>query len=264
MGLKITPGTVISPVGRKLFVLKSISQIYGMEGMYLRSKKIVVFFLFSVLFLGAPSFGEASAPAGRIEDSIRILREMARQKDAETMGELLEQAKGVAVFPSVIKAGLVFGGQYGEGLVLRRDPATKKWYGPSFATIAGASWGLQIGAQSIALVLVITNDRGLDGFKGNNVKLGGDLAVAAGPVGRRGELGTDYRLRASMYSYSMTKGLFAGLSLEGAAITVDRNANQVYWGTPVTAAQALNKSASGPRVKPLLAEIERIIRTAKK
>lgn len=264
MRLKITPGTEISPVGRKHFVLKSISQIYGMEGMDLRSKKIVVFFLFSFLFLGPPSFGEASAPAGRIEDSIRILREMARQKDAETMGELLEQAKGVAVFPSVIKAGLVFGGQYGEGLVLRRDPATKKWYGPSFATIAGASWGLQIGAQSIALVLVITNDRGLDGFKGNNVKLGGDLAVAAGPVGRRGELGTDYRLRASMYSYSMTKGLFAGLSLEGAAITVDRNANQVYWGTAVTAAQALNKSASGPRVKPLLAEIERIIRTAKK
>jgi len=159
-----------------------------MEGIDVRRKGIVALFLCSVLFLWAPSLSEASTPAGRIEDSIRILKEMAQQKDAETMGELLEQAKGVAVFPSVIKAGLVFGGQYGEGLVLRRDPATKKWYGPSFATVAGASWGLQIGAQSIALVLVITNDRGLDGFKGNNVKLGGDLAVAAGPVGRRGEL----------------------------------------------------------------------------
>jgi lipid-binding SYLF domain-containing protein len=235
-----------------------------MEGIDVRRKGIVALFLCSVLFLWAPSLSEASTPAGRIEDSIRILKEMAQQKDAETMGELLEQAKGVAVFPSVIKAGLVFGGQYGEGLVLRRDPATKKWYGPSFATVAGASWGLQIGAQSIALVLVITNDRGLDGFKGNNVKLGGDLAVAAGPVGRRGELGTDYKLRASIYSYSMTKGLFAGISLEGAAITVDRNANQVYWDSPVSAAQALNKSASGPRIKPLVAEIERIIRTAKK
>jgi len=257
-------GTAISPVGTSLFVLKSFSQISGMEGIDVRRKGIVALFLCSVLFLWVPSLSEASTPAGRIEDSIRILKEMAQQKDAETMGELLEQAKGVAVFPSVIKAGLVFGGQYGEGLVLRRDPATKKWYGPSFATVAGASWGLQIGAQSIALVLVITNDRGLDGFKGNNVKLGGDLAVAAGPVGRRGELGTDYKLRASIYSYSMTKGLFAGISLEGAAITVDRNANQVYWDSPVSAAQALNKSASGPRIKPLVAEIERIIRTAKK
>jgi lipid-binding SYLF domain-containing protein len=185
-----------------------------MEGIDVQSKLIMALFMCSFLFLRAPSLGEASTPAGRI------------------------------------KAGLVFGGQYGEGLVLRRDPATKKWYGPSFATVAGASWGLQIGAQSIALVLVITNDRGLDGFKGNNGKRGGARAVAAGPVGRRGELGTDYRLRASIYSYSMTKGLFAGLSLEGAAITVDRNANQVYWGSPVTAAQALNKNASGPRSNP--------------
>jgi lipid-binding SYLF domain-containing protein len=227
------------------------------------AKLVIGFLLVPALFFSMPSYSECSTPDGRLQDSISVLREMSKQIDAETMGELLEQAKGVAVFPSVIKAGLVFGAQYGEGLVLRRDPVTKKWYGPSFATVAGASWGLQVGAQSIALVLVITNDRGLEGFKGNNVKLGGDLAVAAGPVGRRGELGTDYRLKASIYSYSMTKGLFAGISLEGAAIAVDKNANQVYWGAPVSPSQAFNKSASGPKVRPLLAEIERIIRTAK-
>jgi len=228
--------------------------------------KLLLSFVAVVLFLlpaGSGNKAAASTPDGRIQDSVNILREMAKQKDASTMGELLAEAKGIAIFPSVIKAGLVFGGQYGEGLVLRRDPGAKKWYGPSFATVAGASWGLQIGAQSIALVLVITNERGLEGFKGNNVKLGGDLAVAAGPVGRRGELGTDYRLKASIYSYSMTKGLFAGLSLEGAAITVDKNANQVYWGTPTTAGTALNKRATGSKITPLINEIERIIRNAK-
>ena len=214
-----------------------------------------------VLFsAGSPSF--ASTPKGRIADSIRILREMAKQDDAATMGDLIAQGKGVALFPSVVKAGLVFGGQYGEGLVLRRDPATKRWYGPSFVSVTGASWGLQIGAQSIALALVITNERGLDGFKGNNVKLGGDLAVAAGPLGRRGELGTDYKLKASIYSYSMTKGLFAGLSLEGAAVNVDKNANQVYWGKPYSAESAFNTVASKNEIKQLILELEKVMRRA--
>ncbi len=103
----------------------------------------------------------------------------------------------------------------------------QKWYGPSFATVAGASWGLQIGAQSIALVLVITNERGWKVSRETTSSWEATSSEVLGPVGRRGELGTDYRLKASMYSYSMTKGLFAGLSLEGAAITVDQNANPV-------------------------------------
>ena len=204
----------------------------------------------------------ASTVQERIGDSVRVLGEMASQEDAGTMGDLLKMAKGVAIFPSVVKAGFVFGGQYGEGLVLRRD-SSGKWYGPSFVTVAGASWGLQIGAQSIALVLVIANDRGLDGFKGNNVKLGGDLAVAAGPVGRRGELGTDYRLKASMYSYSMTQGLFAGISLEGAAITVDRKGNASYWGKPFSAEEALAARASSPQIRPLLDELARVMHKGK-
>ena len=219
------------------------------------------------LSLTMAGFGLESARAntveGRIQESVKALKEMSTQEDAGTMGDLLSQAKGVVIFPSVIKAGIVFGGQYGEGLVLRRNPATNAWYGPSFVTIAGASWGLQIGAQSIALVLVITNDRGLEGFKSNNVKLGGDLAIAAGPVGRRGELGTDYKLQASIYSYSMTKGLFAGISLEGAAVNVDESANEVYYGKPTNATAALNSAATSAQIKPLIAEINKLIRAAK-
>lgn len=221
----------------------------------------VVFLLLILNLTERPSF--ASTPKGRIADSVKVLREMSKQDDASTMGELIAQARGVAIFPSVVKAGFVFGGQYGEGLVLRRDPVKKRWYGPSFVSVTGASWGLQIGAQSIALVLVITNDRGLEGFMGNNVKLGGDLSVAAGPVGRRGEMGTDFKMKASIYSYSMTKGLFAGVSLEGAAINVDRNANQAYWGKPFSAGNALNSAATKNEIKQLVIELEKIMKRAK-
>lgn len=227
----------------------------GKCGQRIRRISGIVFAL--CLFL-ACSAAWAAGPTKLIGESTKVLKEMSLQKDAGTMGDLLSKAKGVVVFPSVVKAGLVFGGTYGEGLVLKRD-GSGRWYGPSFVKIAGASWGLQIGAQSIALVLVITNDRGLEGFMGNNMKLDGDLAVAAGPVGRRGELGTDINLKASIYSYSMTKGLFAGISLEGAAVNVDTTSNNEYWKTTMSAKNALAKRASDARIRSVTAELDRII-----
>lgn len=212
---------------------------------------------------GSADRAYAAAPKGLIQDSVTILREMSAQEDAGTMGDLLHHARGVAIFPSVLKAAFVFGAQYGEGLVLRRDHNTGKWYGPSFASVTGVSYGLQIGAQSISLVLVITNDPGFKGFMENNVTLGGDIAVAAGPVGRRGELGTDYKFDASIYSYSMTKGLFAGISLKGAAVGVSDQTNEAYWGKPITAEEALNRPASSADMQPLIAELNKLIREAK-
>lgn len=239
-----------------------MSDIPQEGGIIVKRKKCVA--LLVLLILVSSSFpASAASPKGLIQDSVKVLGEMARQRDAETMGELMKKARGVAVFPSVIKAGFVVGGQYGEGLLLRRDPATKKWYGPTFSSIAGASWGLQVGAQSTALVLVIVNERGLEGFKANNFKLGGDFAVAAGPVGRRAEMSTDFKLQASIYSYSMTKGLFAGLSLDGSAITVDKETNKAYWGKDTTPTQALNKQASGAEIRKLMDELERCMKTAR-
>jgi lipid-binding SYLF domain-containing protein len=179
------------------------------------------------------------------------------------MAYVLNRAKGVAIFPSVVKAGLVIGGQYGEGLLLKRDSGNS-WYGPSFVNIAGASWGLQIGAQSVALVLVITNDRGMEQFmKGDQFKLGGDIAIAAGPVGRQGSAATDINLKASIYSYSMSKGLFAGITLEGSEVEVDENANTVYWGTATSPEKALSRKASSSKIKQLTGEIEKLMRLSR-
>ncbi|MDK2958171.1 MAG: YSC84-like protein 1 [Synergistaceae bacterium] len=222
-----------------------------------------VFSFVLIFWAGSAGKAFAAAPKGLIQDSVTILREMSAQEDAGTMGDLLQQARGVAIFPSVLKAAFVFGAQYGEGLVLRRDNNTGNWYGPSFASVTGVSYGLQIGAQSISLVLVITNDDGFKGFMENNVTLGGDIAVAAGPVGRRGELGTDYKFDASIYSYSMTKGLFAGVSLKGASVGVSEQTNKDYWGKSITAENALGRRASSADMQPLIKELNKLIRESK-
>jgi lipid-binding SYLF domain-containing protein len=194
----------------------------------------------------------------RIDQATQVVREMSNQSDTGTMASMLRSAKGVAIFPSVIKAGLVFGGRYGEGLILRHDAGKNRWYGPSFLDITGASWGLQIGIQSTALVLVITNERGMAGFTGDNVTLGGDLAVTAGPVGRDASASTN--LTASIYSYSMSKGLFAGLSLEGAAVDTKQDKNREYWKKDLSSGRILKTRASDPRMASLLNALNSLMR----
>ena len=215
-----------------------------------------------LLALGAAA-ALASSPQERIRDCTKVLREMAKENDSGAMADLIRSAKGVAIFPSVVKAGLVFGGKYGEGLILRRDPGTGRWFGPSFLNVAGASWGLQIGVQSTALVLVITNDRGMEGFVGDKVTLGGDLSVAAGPVGRNAEAGTDSSLTASIYSYSMSKGLFAGLSLEGAVVSTEYDTNRSYWKKDLDSRRVLNTRATKDAIQPLIQELNRQIKRSR-
>ena len=215
-----------------------------------------------LLALGAAA-ALASSPQERNRDCTKVLREMAKENDSGAMADLIRSAKGVAIFPSVVKAGLVFGGKYGEGLILRRDPGTGRWFGPSFLNVAGASWGLQIGVQSTALVLVITNDRGMEGFVGDKVTLGGDLSVAAGPVGRNAEAGTDSSLTASIYSYSMSKGLFAGLSLEGAVVSTEYDTNRSYWKKDLDSRRVLNTRATKDAIQPLIQELNRQIKRSR-
>jgi lipid-binding SYLF domain-containing protein len=197
---------------------------------------------------------------GRIRDCARAVREMSRERDSDTMRDLLRSSHGVAIFPSVVKAGLGIGGKYGEGILLRHDPHTDRWYGPSFVNVAGLSWGLQIGVQSTALVLVINNRPGIEAFEGDKITLGADVAVAAGPVGRRAEAGTDSSLKASIYSYSMSKGLFAGLSLEGAVISTEHDTNRAYWGRKMSVQEILSHRASGSKMAPLLKVLREVSR----
>lgn len=205
------------------------------------------------------SGASAKTPEQRIKLSTQLLQEMGRQSDVEGLTDLLGDCVGVAIFPNVTKAGFIFGAEYGEGLLLRRDRNSTRWYGPSFMNIGGVSVGLQIGVQSTGLILVIMDEAGLNAFRKEHVSLGADVSVAAGPVGRRAGAATN-----SVYSYSLAKGAFAGVSLGGGSVDIDENANMAYWGKKISPSEALQKRAVKSEVKPLVNELNSLIAKAKK
>lgn len=216
------------------------------------------FFVMSVLF-SSPKCASAEAQHEKhIRKSAELLTKMQRQSDSESLTDTLRSAKAVAIFPSTTQVGLGIGGMYGEGLVLVRG-SNGSWLGPSFVSLTGGSIGFQIGAKSVGLVLVINNDNGLQVFTGGkSFKLGGDVSIAAGPVGRDASAATDSRVEASIYSYSMSKGLFAGVSLSGSTINVNGDANKAYWGRSTGASTALSRTAKGKKIAPLVAQLKKI------
>lgn len=161
----------------------------------------------------------------------QILREFKRMPEKGIPGDILREAKGIAVI-SVVKAGFIFSGKIGRGVVIARTD--DGWSGPSFVATGGAGWGFQIGAQVTDFVFVLNNDAAVRAFsRGGNVTLGGDISIAAGPMGRTAEAGIT---RATgIYSYSLSKGLFAGISLEGAVIATQSGANARYYGERIRA-----------------------------
>ena len=223
-------------------------------------KKIFVLSFLIFIFACGTSFASQTATS-LIQDSISMINEISEQDDAADMAKTLKTSHAIAIVPSMVKAGLLIGGEYGEGLILRHEKG--KWYGPSFYNIGGGSFGFQIGAQQISLILAVINEKGVNAFMSSKTKLGGDVGVAAGPLGRRAEAATDAQVKASIYSYSMAKGLFAGVSLEGSVISISVKRNQEYWGDKITAKDALQKPANDKKIKPLLDVLDNLMKKAK-
>jgi lipid-binding SYLF domain-containing protein len=173
---------------------------------------------------------QTSDEAKRIADASIVLEEIMAAGDKAVPRSIMESAEGIAVFPSLIKGGLVVGGQRGRGVLSVRDQKNRGWSSPAFLTITGGSIGAQFGAQAIDLVLVINNQRGLEQLVKNQFKIGADAAVTAGPVGRDASASTDIQLRAQILSYSRARGLFAGVTLNGSTIRQDRDANERFYG----------------------------------
>lgn len=182
----------------------------------------------------------------RIDECKDLIDEVMEMPDKAIPAKLLAKCSGIAIFPSVLKGGFIFGGRFGRGVVLYHDKDTGTWSAPSFYTIAGGSWGLQIGGQVIDLILVITNERGMKGLLQDRFTIGGDIAASAGPVGRNAEVGTDLLLKAGIVSYSRSKGLFAGIALKGAVVMPDKEANMTYYGKELSAEEIL----MGKKVRP--------------
>ncbi len=187
------------------------------------------FFITMALLTVSLPVQAATNPSKIVADAMAVLQELRSAPDAGIPDALLSRCHALAVFPSVYKGGLFIGASYGNGILMVRDKRDCNWKGPIFLTLKGGSFGWQIGVKSTDLVLVITNKRGVDSFLKNNVTLGGDISVAAGPVGRKAGIGTDAALRAEVYSYSRSKGFFAGISLEGCYIAHDYEANRIFY-----------------------------------
>ena len=185
------------------------------------------------LALGEPAVLSAqSDEADRIWDSSQVLQAIMRADDSGVPRSVMSDVDAIAIFPSTIRGGFIFGGHRGRGIISARDVRTGDWSLPAFLTITGASFGLQIGGQATDIMLLIMNRRGLDRFLGNQFKIGADASVAAGPVGRSVAAATDLLLTAEILSYSRSRGLFAGVSLEGSTVRADRDANERYYDYP--------------------------------
>ncbi|WP_461370890.1 lipid-binding SYLF domain-containing protein [Candidatus Darwinibacter acetoxidans] len=221
-------------------------------------RRVVCLALILVLLASSLTFA-AQLPETVLTNAAAVLKDMTQQPDSEQLKSILKDAHGIAIFPSVIKAGLGIGGRYGEGVVLRRDTSTGTWYGPYFVEMKGLSYGLQAGIQSTALVLVVATEEGIRSLEDGRITLGGNVSLAAGPVGRSAEASMDVQLKAAMYSYSMSKGVFAGASFEGATISNNASTNKLYWEETLTPEEMLDKKAKGTAIQELLDELTSII-----
>lgn len=179
----------------------------------------------------------------RLLNSVQVVDELMRMPEQNIPVWLLERAHAVAVIPGVIKVGLGIGGRRGKGvLVVRKDDGS--WSNPVFINLTGGSFGFQVGVQSTDVVLVFTSRQSIEGIVGGKVTLGADASVAAGPVGRQSSAATDIGLTAQVYSYSRASGLFAGVALDGSALTIDNSSNAAFYERPgVLASQIIRADA---------------------
>jgi SH3 domain-containing YSC84-like protein 1 len=193
--------------------------------------------LLSISTIGWAGSGR-EATADRLDHAGRVLHEIMAAPDRGIPEEVLEHAKCIAVVPHMLKGGFVFGAENGRGVATCRTQTG--WSAPAFFTITGGSWGLQIGVEGVDLVFVIQNDEGMKHFINGNFELGGDASAAAGPVGRHASADTDWKLNVELLTYSRAKGLFAGLTLTGAAIRRDDDSTEATYGHDVSTRHILD------------------------
>ena len=186
----------------------------------------------------------------RVADAADVIDQLSRIPEKTIPPNLLARAYAVAVVPNVVKAAFGFGARRGKGvLVVRQDD--NSWSNPAFITLTGGSVGWQIGAQSTDIILVFKTRKGVDGIANGKLTLGADASVAAGPVGRHTAIATDVQFKAEVVSYSRSRGLFAGVALEGAGVTMDRKANAAFYSSSSMTPE--NIFVSSPNIAPDIA-----------
>jgi lipid-binding SYLF domain-containing protein len=195
--------------------------------------------------------------AERALSAANVITELMNTPESNIPEELMEHATAVAVIPNIVKGAFGVGGTFGKGIAARRT-ADRTWGTPAFIDLSGGSFGFQIGVSVTDLVLVFTRKDGLKGLFEDKLELGGEAGVTAGPIGREAQVGTNLTFDSPIYSYSRSKGLFAGIALKGAVMTIDDSANHKVYGEGVTGRDILEgKVRSAPAVMPFLAALKK-------
>jgi SH3 domain-containing YSC84-like protein 1 len=204
-----------------------------------------------------------SKAADRVQAAADVLDAIQGAPDNGIPQEVLGSAECVAVVPSLLKGGFIVGARYGRGLASCRTP--KGWSAPAFFVVQGGSVGFQIGGQAVDLIMLIMNDNGMKHLLASKFELGADASVAAGPVGRHAEGNTDWKMRAEVLTYSRARGIFAGVSLNGAVIKQDKDSTREFYGHMVTFNASLKGDVEAPAAaNPFLTELAKWAQEAAK
>jgi lipid-binding SYLF domain-containing protein len=207
----------------------------------------------AVLLMGFVGLAGTYASAGsaredtvaRLQSSVDVLHAVMSAPDKGIPEEVLSNAKCILVVPDLIKGGFIFGGKHGRGVASCRT--TEGWSAPAFVSIGGGSWGLQIGVEGVDLVILVMNEQGFQHLLSSKFALTGEGSVAAGPVGRHASAGTDWKMNTEMLTYSRSKGVFAGLTLEGAVIEQDNDSTRAIYGKHMMFRNILSGKVSTPK-----------------
>jgi lipid-binding SYLF domain-containing protein len=207
-------------------------------------KKIIFMFVLVIFFaVSMASFVHAQLTVGetKIERSTAVLEEMTSRKDqAGAFSQLLARAEGIVIYPKLVNIGWGIGIMFGDGIVLRKDRNTGQWYGPAFIELKTGSVGLQAGVQEVSVVLLLMDENGLDVFKRTDFEIGADISIAPGPLGD--SIQADVDLNDSIYSYSYSKGIYAGFTLSGSVVRADSRANRNFYEESITSEEIMNNN----------------------
>ena len=222
-------------------------------------KKILTLLCVAGLTLSALAASGKATLDGRLESSRIIIDDIMKTPDQGIPSGIMKQATCVAVVPGLKKGAFIFGGEYGQGVVTCRTG--HGWSAPAFIRMAGGSFGLQIGGQETDLVLVAVNDSGMQDLLKSQFKIGADAAAAAGPVGRNTQASTNLTLKSELLTYSRSRGLFAGIDLDGTVVSQNTDDTNTYYGTPHTFEQILKGNVLPPdSSKPFIRTVAKYFR----
>ena len=215
-------------------------------------KYLILPFLLGIFIVFASATKDGSDETEKLHCAANVLKEFGKMKES-IPHNLIDEYQGIIIIPNLINAGFVVGGKRGKGIAMVKME-DGKWSDPVFITLTGGSFGLQIGVQSVDLVLVFRHKGVLTKVKNGDFTIGGDISAAAGPVGRSTSANTDYKLEAEVYSYSRSRGLFAGISINGSDLAIDKKANAAYYGGEVTSQELFDTSKSNTEAVKMVKE----------